>query len=65
METIIKEKEGYSLVRIERVRYGMNTQRYEIRSVGGYVQGITGHSEKKAINQFDRQYDREKFLKKE
>lgn len=64
METILKEKDGYSLIKIENVRYGKKTLRYEIRSIGGYVQGMSKHNEKQAINQFEKQYDREKFLSK-
>lgn len=62
METIVKEKDGYFLVRIDSIRYGIKVKRYEIRSIGGYVQGMSNYNEKQAINQFEKQYDREKFL---
>ena len=64
METIIREKDGYSLVRIENVRYGINTKRFEVRSANGYVYGLSGCDERRAKNIFDRQYDEEKFLQK-
>ena len=46
METIIREIEGYSLVKIENVRYGMKTRRFEVRSVNGYVYGLSGCDER-------------------